>query len=97
VSEPQPPRILAPAEFVEGGGTLRGAEGFLDRLVGVQTELSFHPLYRDASTYEEIISFLGDRGFVRSGLFPVLRDRRLRLIEMDAVMIRPEQVSLPSG
>jgi hypothetical protein len=35
----------------------------------------------------ETIRYLGSRGFDITGLYPVSRDRSLRLIEFDCVMI----------
>ena len=40
-------------------------------------------------TYMETIRYLGECGFELSGLYPVARDRSLRLFEFDCVMIRP--------
>ena len=46
-------------------------------------------IYKGMPTYMETIRYLGECGFELSGLYPVARDRSLRLFEFDCVMIRP--------
>jgi FkbM family methyltransferase len=72
---------------------LRGAEKMLSRVVMLQTELSLQPIYDDMPSYTDILAFLHDKGFDLSGLFPVVRDQDMRLIELDCVLVRSSEVS----
>jgi FkbM family methyltransferase len=72
---------------------LRGAEDLLSRVVGIQTEVSIKPLYEGMPHYTETFDYVQSKGFELSGVFPVLRDERLRLVELDCVFVRPEEIS----
>ncbi|MEQ1564815.1 MAG: FkbM family methyltransferase [Myxococcota bacterium] len=50
---------------------LAGAEGRLDRVTAIQSEVAIRPLYEGAPDYLESLTWLGARGFVPAGLFPV--------------------------
>ncbi len=67
---------------------LGGAETTLERVAALQVELSFQPVYEGSPRAGEIRRFLAERGFAVAGFFTVTRDRDLRLIEADCVMIR---------
>jgi FkbM family methyltransferase len=65
-------------------------EGALQSLPGIpalQSEASVIGVYKGMPGYIETIRYLGGRGFDITGLYPVSRDRSLRLIEFDCVMI----------
>jgi FkbM family methyltransferase len=65
-------------------------EGALQSLAGIpalQSEASVIGIYKGMPGYMETIRYLGGRGFDITGLYPVSRDRSLRLIEFDCVMI----------
>lgn len=67
-----------------------GAADVLDRIVGLQSELSFMSLYEGAPTWRQAIACYESAGFVLSALAPVSHDViTSALIEMDCVMIRP--------
>jgi FkbM family methyltransferase len=68
---------------------LRGAEGCLDRIRAVQTELCLDPLYDDAPGLSEMLASLNDLGFVVSGLFDRPHHHDFRLAEIDCVAIKP--------
>lgn len=68
---------------------LAGAAASLHRIVGLQSELSVRPIYEGMPTYREALAVMEGLGFELTGLFPVARDRHLRLVEIDCVMIRP--------
>lgn len=71
---------------------LDGAEGVLDRLVGVQLELSTRQLYEDESLADALISRMAGLGFVIGQLSPVVYDPReagATLVQIDAVFVRP--------
>ena len=68
---------------------LRGAGEALDQIRAIQTEASVQPLYEKMTPYPVILDFLVERGFQIAGMFPVVRDSELRLVEFDLVMTRP--------
>ncbi len=67
---------------------LAGAEKTLERVAALQVELTFQPVYEGSPRAGEVRAFLAERGFAVAGFFTVTRDRDLRLIEADCVMIR---------
>jgi FkbM family methyltransferase len=69
---------------------LAGAEGCLDAILAVQVELALKPTYAGSPDYREVIEVLNERGFEVSGFFPVSRDERLRLLDFDCVLVRPD-------
>lgn len=67
-----------------------GATDVMDHIVGLQSELSFIPLYEGAPTWREAIACYERAGFAPSSLTPVSHDAvTSALIEMDCVMVRP--------
>jgi FkbM family methyltransferase len=69
---------------------LEGATGCLDKIVGLQTEVSLAPLYEDTPMFEEMIGECRRAGFEVTALFPVARLGGWRLAELDCVMLRRE-------
>jgi FkbM family methyltransferase len=67
---------------------VRGGMRTLDRVLGLQVELSVKPLYEGMPDYIETIRQLGEYGFELTGLFTVIRDSALRVMEFDCVMAR---------
>jgi FkbM family methyltransferase len=67
---------------------LETAAGYLDRIIALQCELSIKPIYQAMPSYLEALQSIGEMGFEMTGVFPVNRDRSLRLIEVDCVMLR---------
>ena len=67
---------------------LRGATGCIDRVAAVQSEVSVQALYSDMPGFGESFQALNDLGFTLSGLFPVVHDAGLGVIELDCVAIR---------
>jgi FkbM family methyltransferase len=67
---------------------LEGATGCLDRIVGLQVELSVRALYEDVPTFLEAIPVIQRLGFEITGMYPVGRDELLRLIDFDCVLLR---------
>jgi FkbM family methyltransferase len=72
---------------------LQGAGDAIKKFCGLQTEMSLLPLYRDAPNLETSLNAFRAAGFDPTGFFPNVRDRHLRVIEMDCVMIRRPTVS----
>jgi FkbM family methyltransferase len=66
---------------------LRGAGASLPHIKALQTEASVIGIYKGMPQYMETIRYLADRGFDITGIYPVSRDRTLRLVEFDCVMI----------
>ncbi len=66
----------------------RGARGCRDDIMVLQTELSVQPIYKSVIAWREAIMEFEQNGFAVSALFPVSRDRNLRLVETDCVMVR---------
>jgi FkbM family methyltransferase len=66
---------------------IRGAAGVLHRIAGMQVEVSIRRVYQNAPTYLEVLSELATHGFEITGMFPVQRDRQLRVVNFDCVMI----------
>jgi len=68
---------------------VRGAQGCLSQVVALQTELSLQPLYEDMTTnWISALEELKEAGYEVSALFAGYRDQKLRLSEMDCVMVR---------
>ena len=67
---------------------LSGAAACMDRIIAVQSELSVRPVYDAAPRYLDALQWFESAGYELTGLFPVNRDRALRVIEMDCVMAR---------
>ncbi len=65
-----------------------GASGSLQHVIIVQTELSVKPIYKSMVGYLEAMHRLNALGFEITGLFPVNRDSKLRVIEFDCVLVR---------
>jgi len=69
---------------------LQGAAGILDRLVGMQLELSLTPLYQDAPHYRQLLSAVSDLGFDLVGLEPGFTATDGRLLQADGLFARRE-------
>jgi FkbM family methyltransferase len=66
---------------------LRGAEAVLDRLHGIQVELSLVPLYIGAPSWREVVDWLEERDFELAGIEPAFVERG-RLLQVDGVFLR---------
>jgi FkbM family methyltransferase len=66
---------------------IRGAASCLDRIAGLQVEVSIRRVYKGAPSYLEVLTELAGHGFEITGMFPVQRDRQLRVVNFDCVMI----------
>lgn len=66
-----------------------GAAGLLDRIEGLQSELSVLPLYEGMPGYLDALAEYRRHGFEPSGFYPVFRDEgSLILGEVDCVLLR---------
>jgi FkbM family methyltransferase len=66
---------------------LQGARDCLAEVRALQTEASVIGIYKGMPGYIDTIRYLDERGFDITGFYPVSRDRSLRLVEFDCVMI----------
>ena len=67
-----------------------GAEGLMDDVVAVQTEVAFHALYDGSPSFKESFEYFLERGFDLLTVSPVSVDfQRLVAIESDCLFVRP--------
>lgn len=66
---------------------LQGSRNSLGDVRGLQTEASVIGIYKNMPSYIDTIRYLDQLGFDVTGFYPVSRDRSLRLIEFDCVMV----------
>lgn len=66
---------------------LAGAGASVGRLLGVQTEISVKPIYEGMTGMPETLTRMNQLGFDVTGLYPVSRDNRMRVIEFDCVAV----------
>jgi FkbM family methyltransferase len=67
---------------------LRGAEPVLERFVGAQVEASLKAVYEGQPSWLETLAYLQAHGFEPTGIFPVMRDSKLQMIEADCLLVR---------
>ena len=68
---------------------LRGAGSLLDRIRGVQVELSVVPLYDGQAVFDQVIHYLQSRGFGLWDVIPGFVDARSgRMLQFDGVFYR---------
>jgi FkbM family methyltransferase len=67
---------------------LEGAGSCLNRVLALQSELSLKPIYEGMTGYTAALSSLSRMGFDVTGMFPVLRDEQMRIVELDTVLVR---------
>jgi len=79
---------------------LGGAGERIERILGLQSEMSVKPIYEGMTGYVDALSSIGAMGFELTGVFPVVRDAELRIVEFDSVMVRarqPRPAALPTA
>lgn len=69
---------------------LKGATKSLQDIRALQTEASIRPIYEGMPNYLKILDHLSQTGFDVSGIFPVLHDDAMRLIEFDCVLVNSQ-------
>lgn len=77
---------------VQGGerGVLEGAASALQRLAGLQIELSLVPLYEGSPRLPEIVTFLEGHGFLLMSVEPGFSDPDSgQLLQVDGIFFRP--------
>jgi len=71
---------------------IAGADAVLHRIEGLQTEVAVQQIYNDMPDYFTSIRTLNEKGFDVTGMFPVTRDKDLRVVEFDCVMINRNRI-----
>jgi len=71
----------------------RGAKNTLCQVVALQSEVSVKQIYEDNIDYQQSIEQYSNAGFELSGLFPVNRDKYLRVVEFDCLMINQKYLA----
>ena len=66
---------------------IRGAPATLPTVRALQTELSMQPIYKDAPPFRVMLDALTERNFAITGMFPVVRDQTMRVVEFDCVLV----------
>ncbi|MBN1385113.1 MAG: FkbM family methyltransferase [Elusimicrobia bacterium] len=66
---------------------IKGAEETLPSILALQTELALRRTYRNMPGYLDVLQTLNEKGFDITGMYPVMRDASLSIIEFDCVMI----------
>ncbi len=67
---------------------IRGSSSTLSRVCALQSEISMQPLYANAPSHREALDALAAHSFAVTGMFPVVRDPMMRVVEFDCVMIK---------
>lgn len=66
---------------------IKGADNSLSEILALQTELSIISLYENMPIFTEVYQTLKNKKYSITGMFPVSRDKSLRIIEFDGVFI----------
>jgi FkbM family methyltransferase len=66
----------------------KGTGKYLEKIVGLQSELSVIPLYENMPHYTTALSTFENAGFSLMDMFVVCRDSKNRIIEYDCIMAR---------
>ena len=70
---------------------MRGGEATLEKIVGLQIELSLQPLYEGQMLYAEVLDWARAGGFALVGIEPGLVDHQSGvLLQADALFVRPD-------
>jgi len=68
---------------------LEGAAGVLDKIAAVQMEMSVHPIYEGQPSYDAMVGYMKDHGYVVAGFMPGGNDPRTgEMVEFDGVFVR---------
>lgn len=73
---------------------LAGLERHLDRVVGIQSEVAFTPLYDGAPEAWEHLEAVARKGFRAAGVYPIGRIKGLAFTEADVLFVRDESASV---
>ncbi len=65
-----------------------GAQKSLGAIVGLVSELSMKQIYRDMPPHTQALEVYEQAGYNITGIFPIIRNADLTVVEMDCVLIR---------
>ena len=71
---------------------LKGATDSLPRIAALQTEISCLPIYEKMTGFLESLEALKKLGFDVTGMFPVNRDKWLRVVEFDCLAVNRQSI-----
>ncbi len=71
---------------------LKGAEGCIQKILGLQSELSIQAIYENMPHYLDLLAFYESLGFQLIDFFPVLRSPHGNIMEYDCLMARRDYV-----
>ncbi len=66
---------------------LRGGDKVLRKIRGLQSELAIILLYKKMPDYIEVIQYLEREKFAVSSMYPVIMDKKKRLMEFDGIFV----------
>ena len=69
-----------------------GAGDGLKQFLGIQSEVTFSPIYKNAPMFNEVVAYYQSHGFVMSRLFPNNDVHFPQLVEMDVALVRADQL-----
>jgi FkbM family methyltransferase len=70
---------------------VKGAPRTLEKILAMQTEVSVLKIYDGMPDFLTAIRVLSEKGFDITAMFPVTRDRMLRVVEFDCVLLNCPQ------
>jgi len=71
---------------------LLGAKGIMDKVVGIQLEMSVIPLYEGQALFQELLTWMDDAGFEMWGVAPGFMNQTTgRMLQFDGVFFRKQQ------
>jgi FkbM family methyltransferase len=76
---------------------LEGASGVIERLIGIQLEISLTPLYEGSPTLLQLLEMMQQRGFTPQALLPTFTDTQTgRMLQVDGLFFRePVSAAVP--
>lgn len=70
---------------------LLGAKGIIDKVVGIQLEMSVIPLYEGQALFQELLTWLDDAGFEMWGVAPGFMNQTTgRMLQFDGIFFRKQ-------
>jgi len=68
---------------------LQGSQGMMDRVVGVQLEMSVIPLYKGQALYQDLIAWLEKAGFEMWGVQPGFMNKKTgQMLQFDGILFK---------
>ena len=73
---------------------LKGAAQVLDKVLGLQSEVSMIPIYLGMPSMTEAVRYYQKLGFSVTGLYPITRDFDFSVIEFDCILRRKNSMDM---